>query len=100
MSKFTGSAAQRNLQALLREIRLNASLKQSELAERINQSQSYISKYESGERRLDLLELDQICDAVGISLIDFVRRFDDSSNASKRTVLKSAKAFLGKHKKH
>jgi transcriptional regulator with XRE-family HTH domain len=68
--------AQEHLQALLRQIRLEAGLRQSDLAERLGQPQSFVSKYESGERRLDLLEVREICAAVGVSLEDFVRRFE------------------------
>jgi transcriptional regulator with XRE-family HTH domain len=49
-----------------------------DLARRIGQPQSFVSKYESGERRLDLVELREICDAVGVSLEVFVRRFEES----------------------
>jgi transcriptional regulator with XRE-family HTH domain len=100
MSKFTGTGAQRTLQGLLRHCRLEAGLKQSELADRLKQSQSFVSKYESGERRLDLLELHQICEAIGVTLLEFVRRFEDSHDEGKRTVLKSTQALLGKRKKH
>ena len=64
-----------NLAALLRQIRLEADLTQSQLAEKIGQTQSYVSKYESGEQRLDLIQLEAVCEAVGISLIDFVERY-------------------------
>ena len=47
-------------------------MRQVDLALRLNQPQSYVSKYESGERRLDILELRQVCQAVGIGLSDFV----------------------------
>jgi len=69
---------QERLQSLLREIRLDADLRQSELAKRLGQPQSFVSKYESGERRLDLLELRQVCEAVGISLKEFIRKFEKS----------------------
>jgi transcriptional regulator with XRE-family HTH domain len=100
MSKFTGTSEQQRLQELLRQIRMNAGLKQTELAERLGQSQSFVSKYESGERRLDLLELRQICEAIGMSLLDFVRNFESSMNEGERTVSKSIKALLGKRAKH
>lgn len=61
---------------LLRQIRIEAGLRQVDLAKRLRQPQSFVSKYESGERRLDLLELQNICLAVGISLSDFVGRFE------------------------
>jgi transcriptional regulator with XRE-family HTH domain len=63
------------LAALLREVRLDASLTQAQVAERIEQAQSYVSKYESGEQRLDLIELEAVCKAVGIPLSEFVRRY-------------------------
>lgn len=66
------------LAALLRQIRLDADLTQSQLAEKISQTQSYVSKYESGEQRLDLIELETVCNAVGISLRDFVERYLES----------------------
>lgn len=66
------------LQALLRSIRHDAGLRQSDLAERLGKPQSFVSKYESGERRLDLVEVRQVCLAVGISLEEFVRRFERS----------------------
>ena len=64
----------KRLAALLRQIRLEATLTQGQVAERIGQSQSYVSKYESGEQRLDLIELEAVCNAVGISLTELVRR--------------------------
>ena len=66
---------QRRLQLLLREVREEASLTQAELAERLGKPQSYVSKYESGERRLDLPEIERICSAVGVKMIDFVSRY-------------------------
>jgi transcriptional regulator with XRE-family HTH domain len=63
---------------LLRQLRLGAGLRQSDLARKLGQPQSFVSKYESGERRLDLLEVRQICEAVGISLRDFVERLERS----------------------
>ena len=67
---------QEHLQETLREIRVAAGFRQSDLAKRLKQPQSFVSKYESGERRLDLIELRQICRAGGISLAEFVRKFE------------------------
>jgi transcriptional regulator with XRE-family HTH domain len=66
------------LAALLRQVRLDADLTQSQLAEKIGQSQSYVSKYENGEQRLDLIELESVCKAAGVSLTDFVERYLES----------------------
>jgi transcriptional regulator with XRE-family HTH domain len=100
MSKFTGTSEQQRLQELLRQIRMDVGLKQTELAEQLGQSQSFVSKYESGERRLDLLELRQICEALGLSLLEFVRKFERPDNEGKSTISKPAKALLGKRAKH
>ena len=99
MSRYTGSTEQSRLRRLLRQIRTDAGLRQEDLAVRLKQSQSFVSKYESGERRLDLLELQQICNAVGLSLEEFVRRFEGSTNETRPKVSKAAKAFLGKRQK-
>lgn len=83
MLKIVGSAEQIILQNLLKRFRMNANLKQTELAEILGQSQSFVSKYESGERRLDLLELLQICQALNINLTEFVAEFESLLNESK-----------------
>lgn len=66
------------LAALLRQVRLDASLTQLQLAEKIGQTQSYVSKYENGEQRLDLIELEAVCTAAGVSLTDFVEKYLES----------------------
>ena len=76
MSKGSSRAAQEHLKHLLRQIRVDAELSQRDLARQLGQPQSFISKYESGERRLDPLELRQVCEAVGITLVEFARRLD------------------------
>ncbi|MBX3415235.1 MAG: helix-turn-helix transcriptional regulator [Pirellulales bacterium] len=78
MEKSIFTADQRKLQELLRQIRLGAGLRQLDLAEKLGQPQSFVSKYESGERRLDLLEIRHICQAVGIPLRDFIDRLEKS----------------------
>lgn len=76
MARKTGE--EERLQVLLRQIRVEAGFTQMELAKMIGQPQSFVSKYESGERRVDLIELRQVCQAAGISLAEFVRRFESS----------------------
>jgi transcriptional regulator with XRE-family HTH domain len=83
MLKFVGSAEQNILQNLLKRFRTDANLKQSELAEILNQSQSFVSKYESGERRLEILELRQICQALNTTLSEFVAEFERLLNETK-----------------
>lgn len=77
------SHQQEKLQILLRRIRQDKEIRQIELAEKLGVPQSFVSKYESGERRLDILEIRQICKKVGISIDDFVRQLEETLNETK-----------------
>jgi transcriptional regulator with XRE-family HTH domain len=81
MPKYIFSFGQEKLQELLREARTEAGFSQIELAKKLGRPQSFISKFESGERRLDLVELREICKALKISLTDFVKRFEKTLGA-------------------
>ena len=63
---------------LLRQARSNAGLRQADLAARLSRPQSFVSKYESGERRLDLVEVWEICCALGLSLRDLAKQFEEA----------------------
>jgi transcriptional regulator with XRE-family HTH domain len=64
------------LAELLCTLRNEAKLRQIDLAEKLGKPQSFVSKYESGERRLDILELSDICTALTISLSEVVLRLE------------------------
>lgn len=53
--------------SLMADLRVTAKLPQSELAARLGAPQSFVSKYESGERRLDVIEFVSVCDALGVA---------------------------------
>ena len=76
VKKSIYSDEQGELLRLLREKRKGAGLSQTDLARRLGRSQSFVSKYESGELRLDLVELRLICRTLGTSLSSFVRQFE------------------------
>ncbi|MFA5879009.1 MAG: helix-turn-helix transcriptional regulator [Candidatus Margulisiibacteriota bacterium] len=78
MNKTIHSEQQKKLQALLQKLRKEAGLKQSEVAALLSKPQSFVSKYEAGERRLDFVELIYICNAVNITLTEFVKKFEES----------------------
>lgn len=61
---------------LLRRMREDAGLTQRQLAEKLGVPQSFISKCERGERRVDIVELRAICIALGTTLSDFVELFE------------------------
>lgn len=69
-------AEQKKLQLLLRLIRKEAGLSQQALASLLGKPQSFVSKYESGERRLDILELRHICQVLSLNISEFVKRLE------------------------
>jgi len=62
---------------LLRHVRVEAKLTQADLAKILGVTQARVSKYEQGERRIDMLELKAICDAITLPLMEFARRFEE-----------------------
>lgn len=75
MPRSQGTHEQKALCTLLRETRTRKNLTQVEVAERLDRPQSYVSKYETGERRLDLVELGEVCAAMEVALVDFIRTY-------------------------
>ncbi|HEU5151524.1 MAG TPA: helix-turn-helix transcriptional regulator [Iamia sp.] len=75
MEKSIGSPDHQRLAQRLRELREDAGLRQVELAERLGVTQSFVSNVENGERRLDLIELRQVCRALDADLVELVREF-------------------------
>jgi transcriptional regulator with XRE-family HTH domain len=71
------------LLTLLKELRHERGLRQVELAEQLGVPQSFVSKYESGERQLDILELRRICQILGINLDDFAKHLEEKFNEAK-----------------
>jgi transcriptional regulator with XRE-family HTH domain len=65
MQKSVYSEEYRQLCDLLRGVRTNAGLSQRAMAERLGVPHTWVSKVESGERRLDLIECLRICRATG-----------------------------------
>ena len=61
------------LAQLLTEAREAAGLTQVQLALRLRRPQSFVSKVESGERRIDVIELLEIADEVGADVGNLIR---------------------------
>jgi transcriptional regulator with XRE-family HTH domain len=68
----------------LRGVRRSARVTQVELASRLGQSQSFVSKCERGESRLDIIQVRAICAALGTTLPAFVRRLEQGLAQRKR----------------
>ncbi|HMD75760.1 MAG TPA: helix-turn-helix transcriptional regulator [Terracidiphilus sp.] len=63
------------LRGQLIQARKSAGLTQVGLADRLGRPQSFVSKYERGERRLDVIEFCEVCHALGIDPVAFLQRF-------------------------
>ena len=59
----------------LKELRIGIGKTQAELAGLLGQPQSYVSKYETGERRLDFVETYQVCKVLGVGFESFAAEF-------------------------
>lgn len=62
---------------LLKAKRYDKGITQEQLASRLGVGQGIVSKIETHERRLDVIELREICLALGISFPEFVTEFDE-----------------------
>ncbi len=65
---------------LLKRIRQNAGYTQKDLAIRLEKPQSFVSKYESGERRIDIIELITICNAFGVQITEYIHELEKALN--------------------
>ena len=70
---------------MLRESRRRAGLSQVQVAARIGETQTFVSKCERGERRIDVIELATFCRAFGISLKQFVLVLERALSRTKRS---------------
>jgi len=75
MSNTMRSPDNKRFRELLVQARKDAGLTQTELSSRLNRPQSFVSKYERGERRLDVIEFAQVFRALGVDPIKFLAKF-------------------------
>lgn len=61
---------------LLRAAREEAGVSQGDVAKQMGYSRTVITKLEAGDLRLDLLQLRQYCEAIGLPLLTFVERVE------------------------
>ncbi|MET0636354.1 MAG: helix-turn-helix transcriptional regulator [Chitinophagaceae bacterium] len=72
--KYTKSNYNKLLE-LLYQIRTGRAMRQSDLAQLLDVPQSFISKIESGERKIDIVTFLEICDALEIHPTDVISQF-------------------------
>lgn len=75
MARSTHHPNYQTLLTLLRDLRERAGVTQLSLAESLGNTQTFISKIERGERRIDVVEFIEICDALGADPIAAFREY-------------------------
>ncbi len=68
MAKSLHTPEYEHFRSLLISAREAAGLTQEAVAGRLDRPQSFVAKYEGGERRLDVVELVQVCHALGVDV--------------------------------
>ena len=82
MQKTIYTQQHQRLCELLIEARKKADLTQAEVAERLGKPQSFVAKYEGGERRLDVVEFLAVTSAIGVDPVVILRDLENRSRRS------------------
>lgn len=77
MPKALFSPRQRRLVEFIVEARTRADLRQAEIAERLGRSQSVVAAMESGQRRIDVVELLDLAEVIGFDAHQILRELAD-----------------------
>jgi transcriptional regulator with XRE-family HTH domain len=64
----------KRFQRMLKNARKGRGLTQAQVAKRLGRPQSYVAKYENGERRLDLIEFLDVANVLELQPGAFLRR--------------------------
>ncbi|GAA3843083.1 helix-turn-helix domain-containing protein [Amycolatopsis tucumanensis] len=80
MEKSIYSAEYQQVCELLRQLRREAGLTQVQVAEALGVPQSFVSRYESGQRRLDIVELRHVTDALQVRFPEFLEQLGPTWN--------------------
>jgi transcriptional regulator with XRE-family HTH domain len=74
MAKSLHTSEYEAFRKLLLTVREEAGLTQLEVATRLSKPQSFVAKYEGGERRLDVIEFMEICEALKVDPNDLINK--------------------------
>jgi transcriptional regulator with XRE-family HTH domain len=77
LQKSVHSAGQLAFCELLIEARRKAGLTQHDLARRLQKPQSFVAKYEGGERRVDVVEFVSICRAIATDPVKLLKKLSE-----------------------
>jgi transcriptional regulator with XRE-family HTH domain len=78
------SPRQQQLRALLRDLRKRQHLTQTQVAKRLSKPQSFVAKYERGERKLSAIEFIEVVRALGAEPTVVMRQLVDAIDRPNR----------------
>jgi transcriptional regulator with XRE-family HTH domain len=84
MEKSIFTPQYRHFLSLLKETRQAAGMTQVQLADRLRTTQSVVSKWERGEARLDFVQVQAVCTALGTSLASFAQEFERRTRSMRK----------------
>ena len=73
MESITTKRHQRLIEILI-DARKRAGIRQAELARRVGKTQTFVARFEAGQRRIDAIELLALCEIIGIDPLKVVRK--------------------------
>nr|WP_312826889.1 helix-turn-helix transcriptional regulator [Brucella anthropi] len=85
MQKSLRTPRQQLLQSLLVETRKAKGLTQADVADALGRPQSFVAKYENGERRIDVVEFVDIAAALEVSTAEILSKIESTCGGSKRS---------------
>jgi transcriptional regulator with XRE-family HTH domain len=92
MPKSLRTPRQERLQSLLADARKAKGMTQADVAKALGKPQSFVAKYENGERRIDVIEFVDIAAALGVVPGDILAQVESTGLFAKRTAHRSRKA--------
>lgn len=63
----------KRLVEILVAARKDAGVRQAELARRVGKTQTFVTRFEAGQRRIDAIELLALCEIIGIDAVKVIR---------------------------
>jgi transcriptional regulator with XRE-family HTH domain len=78
LAKSLFSPAYMRFLSVLKQARIEAGLTQSETARRLGKPQSFVSKCESGERRVDVVEFLRFCRVLAVDPAKILRKLENT----------------------